>query len=48
MYKVSIEKIGEYEVYRLGNEDLSSFVKIVPEKGATISDLRLGNQSISK
>ena len=46
MYKITIEKIGEYEIYCLENADSSSFVKIAPDKGATISDLKLANQSI--
>lgn len=46
MYKISIEKLGIHDIYSLSDENSDFVLKFVPEKGATISDLRLNNQNI--
>jgi len=46
MYTLNLEKLGIYDIYCLSDEKSESFVKFVPEKGATISDFRLNNQNI--
>lgn len=46
MYKLTAEKIGKYKIYCLSDEKLDFFLKFIPEKGATVSDLRLNRQNI--
>ncbi len=46
MYKVNIEKFDIYDILCLSDDKSGSFLKIVPEKGATVFDLRLDSQNI--
>ncbi len=48
MYKKSIENIGKYQVIRLFHEKSGHYLKIVPEKGAIISDFGMHGVSLLK
>ena len=46
MYKLTVEKVGKYDIFCLSDEESKFYVKFVPQKGATISDLRLNQKNI--
>lgn len=46
MYNLTVEKLGKYKIYCLSSKETGFSVKFVPEKGATISDLRLNQKQI--